>query len=387
MIVKNEAHIIEETLMTICEYIPFDYWVICDTGSTDSTPDIIHNFFIKRGISGDLYFDEWQDFAYNRNLALKRCQGHGDYVFFFDADDTIKGQLTLPDSLTADAYYFKFSNALKSNQFERILLVKNNIEVRWRGVVHEFIELPKYAQTKTIAGSYQIIGRSLGARSQNEDKYLDDAQLLEQALASPNDPDLTPRYQFYCAQSYRDAGIPDLALKWYLKRADNPEGWAQERYVSYLQAGYIYNQKKEFAQALFQFQLGTAVDPKRAECWYQLARIHSWENHFYLAYLFAEQAMQCEILPHQLFVNRDMFLYWGAFEYTLNACRLGKFAEGYSGLKKLVAKAPTNLFAYLNPYFDKLREEMLRDSYREVQELKKQLDNRQLTEVKIKLGL
>jgi len=37
MIVKNEAHIIVKTLKHLANYIKFDYWVICDTGSTDST--------------------------------------------------------------------------------------------------------------------------------------------------------------------------------------------------------------------------------------------------------------------------------------------------------------------------------------------------------------
>ena len=39
MIVKNESHIIETTLITILKYI--DYWVISDTGSTDNTIEII----------------------------------------------------------------------------------------------------------------------------------------------------------------------------------------------------------------------------------------------------------------------------------------------------------------------------------------------------------
>ena len=44
MIVKDEAHIITETLNNISKYI--DYWVISDTGSTDGTQDLIKNFFI-----------------------------------------------------------------------------------------------------------------------------------------------------------------------------------------------------------------------------------------------------------------------------------------------------------------------------------------------------
>ena len=44
MIVKNEAHVILETLINLTSYIDFDYWVISDTGSTDNTKEIIQTF-------------------------------------------------------------------------------------------------------------------------------------------------------------------------------------------------------------------------------------------------------------------------------------------------------------------------------------------------------
>ena len=34
---EDEAHVIEKTLENMCKYIPFSYWVISDTGSTDDT--------------------------------------------------------------------------------------------------------------------------------------------------------------------------------------------------------------------------------------------------------------------------------------------------------------------------------------------------------------
>ena len=46
--------IIESTLENLCFYIPFDYWVICDTGSSDNTQFIIRDFFQNKGISGEL---------------------------------------------------------------------------------------------------------------------------------------------------------------------------------------------------------------------------------------------------------------------------------------------------------------------------------------------
>ena len=43
MIVKNEAHIIKQTLENISKYI--DYYVINDTGSSDNTREIIKEYF------------------------------------------------------------------------------------------------------------------------------------------------------------------------------------------------------------------------------------------------------------------------------------------------------------------------------------------------------
>jgi glycosyltransferase involved in cell wall biosynthesis len=66
MIVKNESHIILKTLEKLCSKIKFSYWVICDTGSTDNTKEIINDFFKSKNINGELYVDEWKNFAHNR---------------------------------------------------------------------------------------------------------------------------------------------------------------------------------------------------------------------------------------------------------------------------------------------------------------------------------
>jgi glycosyltransferase involved in cell wall biosynthesis len=48
MIVKNEKHIIKETLDNLTKYINFNYWIISDTGSTDGTQEFIKEYFIKK---------------------------------------------------------------------------------------------------------------------------------------------------------------------------------------------------------------------------------------------------------------------------------------------------------------------------------------------------
>ena len=47
MIVKNESKIIVDTLTKLLKKIKWDYWVICDTGSTDNTRELITEFFEK----------------------------------------------------------------------------------------------------------------------------------------------------------------------------------------------------------------------------------------------------------------------------------------------------------------------------------------------------
>src|SRR5438309_6095488 len=82
MIVKNEAHVIEELLATVAKYI--DYYVISDTGSTDGTQEKIKNYFDKIGINGEIHQNTWVcptseinyfDFGYNRSIALDVCKG------------------------------------------------------------------------------------------------------------------------------------------------------------------------------------------------------------------------------------------------------------------------------------------------------------------------
>ena len=108
MIVKNESHIIEKTLMNLYDKIKLSYYVICDTGSNDNTKEIIKKFFDKKNISGELYDHEWKDFGYNRTKALECAFNKSDYLFIFDADDSIVGDFKIPSILNFDIYRLKF---------------------------------------------------------------------------------------------------------------------------------------------------------------------------------------------------------------------------------------------------------------------------------------
>src|SRR5205085_11409466 len=79
MIVRNEAAIIERCLASVAPVI--DHRVICDTGSTDDTPERIETFFRERGIDGTLVKTSFVDFGTTRNEALDACRNSS---FSFD---------------------------------------------------------------------------------------------------------------------------------------------------------------------------------------------------------------------------------------------------------------------------------------------------------------
>lgn len=233
MIVKNESHIIIETLTQLKAHI--DYWVICDTGSTDDTKQLITQFFAENKVPGDLVEHQWRDFGHNRTLAFQAARGKSKYAFVFDADDKIHGNFQIPKNLTADAYLLKFGDNF---QYTRLQIFRNNLEWVYRGVLHEFPSCKSKKKTKhlQIDGKYYIESRRLGSRNHDPKKYEKDAQVLLDAIASNTDPDLKPRYAFYLAQSYKDAKDYTNAIKYYTLRT-TLGGWSQECFYSAWQVG------------------------------------------------------------------------------------------------------------------------------------------------------
>lgn len=356
MIVKNEAHIILETLQNLVNSITFDYWVISDTGSTDGTENLILNFFSEVGIPGELHKDEWQNFAHNRNLALNYARGKGDYILIFDADDFVEGSLKISTDLEADAYYLNFSDESGVLSFRRVALVKNNPEIYWRGVVHEFIELPEGASYGNLVGPYSVIARTRGARSLDDDKYYHDATVLANAVYNNQDPDLEPRYTFYCARSYRDAGLYQEALSWFKKRAVMTDGWSEEAYYSCLEIAQIYENEGKALEGREYLEKAIQINPNRAEAWSQLAKLYREAGQHHIAFAYAYMAKDLELNPDSLFSWNRVYDYWIPFELLENGVKIGNFEVAYQGFRALIlagqADTYKNYYEYL-PQFER----------------------------------
>jgi len=273
MIVKNEAHIIEDTLAHLWNYIKFDYWVISDTGSTDKTREIIKDFFKKKGVKGELLENEWRDFAYNRTKAFEGAYGKADYAFVWDADDEISGNFKMPTDLTADAYKFVFGNA-EGMRYSRGQLF--SMKKRWcyKGVLHEYADcLEPCGPMVDVTGDYFFISGRRGDRSKDPNKYLKDALVLEKAAEKAleeKDP-LYNRYIFYCAQSYNSCNMKEKAIEFY-KKALNLQLWIQEKYVCCLEIYDKYDELGKGEEGLYYLIESYKYDSTRVECFYRLIK-------------------------------------------------------------------------------------------------------------------
>ena len=264
MIVKNESHIIETTLVNILENVKIDYWVISDTGSTDNTVDIITSFFKKRNIPGEMFHDEWRDFGYNRTKALEYAYNKTDFLFIFDADDLIHGTIPFPEILDKEEYTLNFDGSA----YSRRILISNRRKWKYVGVLHEIL---KRAEDKPytyeyLKGNYHIESRRLGSRNHNPHKYRDDGIILEKAIENEKDTDLMDRYIFYCGQSYECAGreYNDKTIKYsemYVK-----EGHCnQHKFNSCIRLANIYKNMGDIGKFLLYNNKSTLYDQNRLE--------------------------------------------------------------------------------------------------------------------------
>jgi glycosyltransferase involved in cell wall biosynthesis len=334
MIVKDESHIILETLNSIKQYL--DYWVVCDTGSTDNTIGLIQEFFDKEGIEGEIHSEEWVDFGYNRSRAFDLAMNKADYLLVMDADDILVGQMNL-DQLDADFYLLRYGSDFT---YWRGQLFKGTEQWKYKGVLHEYPFCLSKANPieGTVEGNYHILSRRLGARNLVEPvtKYLGDAHAIEQALKQETDADLTTRYLFYLAQSYRDAGRHELAIEWYKKRIE-AGGWPEEVWRSKYEIGLLYEilgnpeQAKRFYLDAYEYR------PSRAESLYSLGKMCNVKQDFFQACLFLEHAVKIPLTKDSLFVSKDVYDYEIVFQLSISYYWIGDYPTSIKLCEKLIS--------------------------------------------------
>ena len=269
MIVKDEAHVIVDTLHNLWSYIQFDTYVVSDTGSSDNTKALIKDFFELKGISGLITDDAWLNFGHNRTVAFNHAYNKSDYVFVWDADDRIKGSFKLPSPLNADSYSFSFGS------YSRRQLFNNRKHWKYVGVLHECPSCcEQEGQEEKVTGSYHFESNRTGARNKDPLKYLKDGQILEKAFyeALEAKDSIHMRYAYYCANSYNSTTThKDKAIEFY-KKVLTLENWNQEKYNSCIELFQLHENQGKVQEALHWLVESHKYDKTRIEGIFRLIR-------------------------------------------------------------------------------------------------------------------
>lgn len=313
MIVKDEQDVIVRCLNSVKHLV--DAAVLCDTGSTDKTVDVMNQWIKDNDKLGHVGEEPWVDFGHNRTHALNMAYdfirehlkdepGTTWYILFMDADDYIIGDDNKPikvdlSSLTEPAYIIDMKcGTLK---YDRTWMIKYNEDKLWKWFepLHEYVSPIDKVPIKSgkVTGGIMQATRD-GARSKDPVKYLKDAIVFERRHviderehAGEKDFEHGDRSIFYLAQCYRDSGRPHLykiAEKLYIKRS-GMGGWPEEVYMSLVNSAQTrIMQDKMDHKVLDRLQKAFELRPVRLEAPYWMLKWYRHHKMFKIGYLFGK---------------------------------------------------------------------------------------------------
>lgn len=310
MIVKNESVALPRLLQSVLPII--DMYCICDTGSTDTTVQVVEEFMAQHGKKGRVFSEPFRDFGYNRTVALKAAAEWGTYALLLDADMILKID---PSFRATDLVYDGYRVMQRGGDLEyyNLRLVKTSIGARCVGPTHEYYDLPGGA---TVVNLNSLWIEDIGDGGCKTDKFERDIRLLTAALV---DEPHNPRTHFYLANSYRDVGNLDKAIEHYKKRVECG-GWHEEVFCACCELGRAYMHKGDETSALVWWMEAYNQHPGRAESLYEIVKYYRTKGKHMLAQLFLDAAKTITY-PRKdvLFVKPNVYNYLLDFEQSILA--------------------------------------------------------------------
>jgi glycosyltransferase involved in cell wall biosynthesis len=335
MIVKNEKHCIARALKSAIPFIT--HYCIHDTGSTDKTKEIIAETMAVAGIPGKIVDEPWVNFAENRSksLASARELCPTGWAWVLDADDTIEG--TAPptsfwETVPANVNALRLRIHHGSLKHHRTQIFSCRSKWVYKGAVHEWPACEGSAEVHALMPeSVWHHARCEGSRSNDTLKYVRDAFALRAELAKTPDE---PRSCFYLAQSFRDAGLNEEAIKAYKHRATLSTGWMQEAYMSYVN---LIKLAPDFEQKLEYAWKAVELDQHRLEAPYAILYAARTMNKFSQE-VYALGIVTENRTPHDYFLFPEPHIYDYAFDDELSIIAYWKGHYKVSAAAALRAK-------------------------------------------------
>jgi len=333
MIVKDESKNILRCLDSVSPYI--NYWVICDTGSSDNTVETIKNYFNQKNIPGEIHGHGWVNFGVNRNLALELAKDKADYILLCDAD--MEMVVNQPDFFSnINSYGFDEATIIQESDhlsYHNIRIVSGKKDFNYVGPTHEYITA-KFKDVNRLDIDKSVLYFKDHASGFNRtNKFQRDIELLENELLKfPSNQ----RYRFYLAQSYRDNNDKDNAIANY-KKVLYCNGYVQEKYISCLNLGRLYKDKGEKELAVFYYLKSIEFDSSRIECMVEATTIlRELNQHNLVCLLYDRYKNYSKNIQHALFLEPKLYNNELEFNFSISAFYVNRKEEGLQAIKKIL---------------------------------------------------
>jgi hypothetical protein len=333
MIVKNEASVLARCLRSCGGLI--DCWVICDTGSSDGTQELIAREL--EGVPGELHRHEWVNFGHNRSALMELATNRADYLLLIDADMTVAQSAPL-GALKADAYMLRQGDERFDYRNKR--LVRGDLRWRYVGATHEYLSCLDVERTVEHLDALTIDDHGDGGSK--ADKFERDCALLQTELREH--PENT-RAMFYLAQTQRDLGTQSgnaevlAAARDLYERRVELGGWEEEVCCAWRQAGRLSAELGEWPRAVAAFLAAWEARPSRLEAVHDLvAGLLDRRQHRTACRFTALAAGGRLAVPEDILFVEPWIYQWGLlFQHSVAAYWCGELDASIRACKRLLA--------------------------------------------------
>jgi len=383
MMVKDEEKRLHVSLDSVTGTV--DCFIIYDTGSTDSTIEIIKNHCEKHKINLYMIGGDFVNFSVSRNVSLDYADTKNVHFYvLLDVNDELRNG----DKLLEFAKKEKDSknNAYlmcqhwwsgEYNKYFNTRFVRARSNWRYKGSVHEWLcdmNEPPGPSVLRMPDDIVLYQDRTKDNNKSAKRFARDKVLL---LADHKKNRKEPRTLFYLAQTCFCLQDPEEAFYYYKLRSEL-EGFQEEKFHAFLRCGEL-SQKlgHTWHDSLGYYMKAIEHSSTRAEPMIRIAQYYNTKKKWLLAFTFANLA--CSIsYPHHCILFVDKY----AYDYTrwhllgIVAYYCGKYEEG----KKACLKA---IEGGLNVDLDKSNLEFYEKKLVEITDSKRPLTKKQFIQSEI----
>ncbi|MAI14417.1 MAG: hypothetical protein CMM15_10395 [Rhodospirillaceae bacterium] len=286
MIVKNGGDLFKDMILHNAHLV--DHWTIVDTGSTDTTVQVIEKELIDQK-QGTLFFCHFENFEQARNYALDCCQGF--YKFTMVLDDSYKIHGNFRETLEAlctqnDTSCYSYYVHRADTHFLSCRIFPSYQKLRFQGKILEELNISTDS-IERIPQEHFYIEDSLDEesiqRTLERHKHFEIPMLEKNLQDQPHND----KIMFQLGELNRFLQNWGKAIQYYEKRLPiKYKGSLIERWNCAFELGRIHHNHEKSGLDVFEkyYQLAKQIDPSRPESDFMLGiyyfEINEWNKAF-----------------------------------------------------------------------------------------------------------